>query len=232
MQKSLSTSFSNHISQWDGSNLFYEQQLALQGFRAVGGVDEAGRGPLAGPVVAACVVFSPDCQPHGYSDSKILSARQREDLYLQLVNSKAAYGIGIADAREIERINILQASLQAMLRAVKECAAINPDFLLIDGKFKVPSNLPQLALVKGETKSISIAAASILAKVTRDRLMSEYHAQYPCYGFIDNQGYPTKQHREAIAQYGPCPIHRTTFKGVREYCLDAEMYSSEQKTLW
>ena len=230
--KTPSSHFADHVSAWDGSHLFYEQQLALQGFNSVGGVDEAGRGPLAGPVVAACVVFSPDCRPQGYSDSKTLSSGRRKELYEQLISSNASFGVGIADAREIERLNILQASLLAMLRAVENCCRIKPDFLLVDGTFKVPQTVPQLTLVKGESKSISIAAASIIAKVTRDGLMAEYHDRYPQYGFIDNQGYPTQRHREAIAQYGPCPIHRTTFKGVREYCPDIEKTTIEQGRLW
>ncbi|PIE57498.1 MAG: ribonuclease HII [Desulfobulbus propionicus] len=218
---------------WDGSPTFFEHALSLQGYTAVGGVDEAGRGPLAGPVVAACVVFSAQCEPSGYMDSKLLSPRQRAALYEQLMASKASYGIGMADAGEIDQINILQASLLAMLRAVNDCTAIAPDFLLVDGKFKVPHTLPQISLVQGEQKSISIAAASIVAKVTRDRLMAAYHRQYPCYGFISNQGYPTKAHRAAIAEYGPSPIHRMSFKGVREYDPQKNQAGRCQQTsLW
>jgi ribonuclease HII len=133
----------------------------------------------------------------------------------------ALIGIGQAEPREIETVNILQATLLAMRRAVAACTAANngkgPDYLLIDGRSQVPLSLPQLTLIKGESKSASIAAASIIAKVTRDRLMAEAHDHYPHYGFRQHQGYPTKAHRQAIALYGPCPLHRRTFRGVTEF---------------
>lgn len=201
-----------------------EQALHAQGLR-IGGVDEAGRGPLAGPVVAACVVLDPDDDTAPYADSKLLSAARREELFARLHASAAIIGVGQADAREIETINILQASLLAMRRAVLACAASNPslqpEFLLVDGKFTVPLPLGQQALVKGESKSASIAAASIVAKVTRDRFMRLAHERFPAYGFDRHQGYPTKGHRDALRRHGPCELHRRTFRGV------AELLSSE-----
>lgn len=204
----------------NGDTFAYERGLKKQGFLRIAGVDEAGRGPLAGPVVAGCVVFSSACDTRPYQDSKKITARQRDILFEKLHNSNAALGVGISEPAEIERINILQASLLAMRRAVQDCAeqsGVSPDFLLIDGTFKVPLHVPQQTLTKGESKSASIAAASIIAKVTRDRLMEEYHLQYPQYNFQQHKGYPTKAHRAALKELGPSPLHRKTFKGVREF---------------
>ncbi|MCI5144716.1 MAG: ribonuclease HII [Candidatus Electrothrix sp. AR3] len=206
-----------------GDTWYYERILQQQGFVRVAGVDEAGRGPLAGPVVAGCVLLSSTCDPFLYKDSKKLSPKQRETLYTVLHNSAARIGVGIASVAEIDQINVLQASLLAMQRAMLECrdsAGHNADFLLVDGTFKVPVQLAQMTLTKGESKSASIAAASIIAKVTRDRLMTEYHLQYPQYNFQQHKGYPTQAHRAALAQFGPSPIHRKTFKGVREFYSD------------
>lgn len=206
-----------------GDTFFYERSLRQQGISSVAGIDEAGRGPLAGPVVAGCVILPPDCNSGMYRDSKRLTALRRDTLYDQLHDSGAVIGIGIAGVADIERINILQASLLAMQRAVENCGSGSerqPAFLLVDGTFKVPLDLPQQTLTRGESKSASIAAASIIAKVTRDRLMREYHEQYPQYNFQQHKGYPTKAHRAAVAEFGPCPIHRKTFKGVREYLTD------------
>lgn len=213
-----------------------EQALHSQGLR-VGGVDEAGRGPLAGPVVAACVVLDPKDDTSLYADSKALTAARREALFAHLHQSGAIIGVGQADAREIETINILQASLLAMRRAVLACAASHPsqqpDFLLVDGKFTVPLPLGQQALVKGESKSASIAAASIVAKVTRDRLMRQAHERFPQYGFDRHQGYPTKAHREALRRHGPCELHRRTFRGVAELLTgQCEGPSPSQADLW
>ncbi|MCW5213637.1 ribonuclease HII [Desulfobulbus sp. TB] len=149
-----------------------------------------------------------------------MTARQRDILFEKIHHSEAALGVGIADPAEIDRINILQASLLAMQRAVQNCiknSSLSPDFLLVDGTFQVPMKLPQKTLTKGESKSASIAAASIVAKVTRDRLMVEYGLQYPRYNFQQHKGYPTKAHRAALAEFGPSPLHRKTFKGVREF---------------
>lgn len=203
----------------------------------VAGVDEAGRGPLAGPVVAACVVLPQDCVSHPFRDSKKLTRRQREQLFALLHSNGARIGIGLADPREIEELNILQASLLAMQRAVLACTEADgrtaPDYLLVDGTFQVPSAVQQRTLVKGESKSASIAAASIIAKVTRDRLMAEAHCRYPQYGFHRHQGYPTREHREAIRMHGPCPLHRRTFRGVAEYVLSSPFGPPpDQRALW
>ncbi len=200
----------------EGDTFAYERRLMVQGRRKVAGVDEAGRGPLAGPVVAACVILPPDCDYALFQDSKKLSAGARERLFGQLHVIAAQIGVGIVSAADIDRLNILQASLFAMQKAMEALPA-PPDFLLVDGKFPVPVSVPQQPLVKGESRSASIAAASIIAKVTRDRLMDEYHDAYPLYNFRKHKGYPTAEHRRAVGEYGPCPIHRRSFKGVREF---------------
>lgn len=214
-----------------------ERALYRRGLRCVAGVDEAGRGPLAGPVVAACVVLPPDGVSHPFRDSKQLTIRQRERLFALLQVNGARIGVGLADPREIEQLNILQASLLAMQRAVLACAETDgramPDYLLVDGTFQVPSAVQQRTLVKGESKSASIAAASIVAKVTRDRLMAEAHCRYPQYGFHRHQGYPTREHREAIRLHGPCPLHRRTFRGVAEYLPSpSSVRTPDQRELW
>lgn len=196
-----------------------ERALYTRGFTCVAGLDEVGRGPLAGPVVAACVVLPSECDSSLYLDSKKLTHGRRCLLARILSETGALTGVGIVSTTTIDRINILQASLLAMQRAVENQASTlsSPDFLLIDGKFKIPMDTPQLTLIKGESKSASIAAASILAKVTRDALMVELAAQFPEYNLGQNKGYPTQEHREAIKKYGPAPCHRQTFKGVREF---------------
>lgn len=214
----------------------FERLARAQGHSHVAGVDEAGRGPLAGPVVAACVVLPPDCDYAVFKDSKQLSARQREGLLQKLHHMTAVIGIGRADTNEIEQYNILQASLLAMKRAVQACLpqhSLPLDFLLVDGTFKVPLPLAQRTLTKGEQRSASIAAASIVAKVSRDRIMVELDHRYPQYGFRQHQGYPTKAHREAIRRHGPCPEHRRTFRGVREYLVQTEpVVATAQSVLW
>lgn len=183
----------------------------------VAGTDEVGRGPLAGPVVAACVVLPLDCDHSLFQDSKILSHTKRQSLLQILTKIDAHIGIGVVSESIIDEINILQASLLAMRKAYDDLYQKNiaPDFLLVDGTFKIPLNIDQLPLIKGESKSASIAAASIAAKVTRDHYMLELHHKYPQYGFDTNSGYPTKKHRQALSEFGPCPHHRKTFKGVR-----------------
>lgn len=185
-----------------------------QCYGPVCGVDEAGRGPLAGPVVAAAVILTPARIPEGLNDSKALSHKQRERL-LNAIEKNAQIGIGIAEPEEIDRLNILQASLAAMRRAVLALPSV-PDMALIDGN-KLPPNMPceAQAIVKGDSRSLSIAAASIVAKVTRDRLMAEAEARYPGYGLAGHKGYPTKAHMEAVKRLGPSPIHRFSFKPVR-----------------
>lgn len=196
---------------------FREEDLACQGYQAIAGIDEAGRGPLAGPVVAAAVILPRQCEYQQFQDSKKLSKKAREKLFAVLFSMDIPIGVGLASPEEIDEINILQASLLAMKRAV-ESLAVPADYLLIDGKFNVHLPLPQEALIKGESKSASIAAASIVAKVSRDQLMSRYHEQFPQYNFIRHQGYPTAEHRQMIEKFGPCEIHRRTFKRVREFC--------------
>ena len=205
-----------------GDTLSLEKQLLGKGYQAVAGLDEAGRGPLAGPVVAGAVILPSGCDHTRFKDSKKLAPRRRQLLFTYLRDCGATIGIGIVSARRIEEINILQASLLAMKRAVQQQvqAGLAPDYLLVDGKFSVPIDIPQQTIVKGESASASIAAASIVAKVTRDEIMAGYHERFPAYNFIQNQGYPTGEHRRAIAEHGPCEIHRRTFKGVREYFDD------------
>jgi ribonuclease HII len=195
----------------------FEKRLRTKGYRTVAGVDEAGRGPLAGPVVSAAVVLPGDFAAGEINDSKQLTPRTRERLFHRIYAGAHTVGIGIIDAHEIDRINILQASRLSMAIAVANLTP-RPDFLLIDGKFDIPVDLPQQPLIKGDSRSISIAAASIVAKVSRDRLMQRYHFDYPQFGFDRHKGYPTKAHKAAIAANGPCLIHRRTFKSVGEYC--------------
>lgn len=198
-------------------NFQFETLLYRQGRKAVGGCDEAGRGPLAGPVVAACIVLPQTCDHSLFLDSKILSEKKRTELFRAICELTDEFGIGIVGPTEIDKVNILRASLLAMKIACENIPSNRPDYLLVDGKFPVPLPLDQLPMIKGESKSASIAAASILAKVTRDRLMDSLHEQYPVYNFRKHKGYPTREHRAAIAAFGPCPIHRLTFKGVKEY---------------
>jgi len=198
-------------------NFSFERSLYAKGFSCVVGCDEAGRGPLAGPVVAASVLLPTDCDHSLFLDSKILSHRRRLELACLLRDLGANIGVGVASAREIDKINILQASLLAMKRAVKNLEGSKPDFILVDGKFSIPMNIPQEPLIKGESKSSSIAAASIIAKTERDRIMTSLHNKYPVYNFSQHKGYPTKKHRELITVHGPCPAHRKSFKGVTEY---------------
>ncbi|PKN70222.1 MAG: ribonuclease HII [Deltaproteobacteria bacterium HGW-Deltaproteobacteria-12] len=187
------------------------EKLAYQkGYKFIAGVDEAGRGPLAGPVVAAAVIFPPFYSNSQINDSKQISARKREELYEIINRDSLAVGIGTVDAETIDRINILRASLQSMREAVLELS-LPPDFLLIDGLHKIPLKTPQSPLVKGDALSVSIAAASIIAKVSRDRIMEMYHRQFPQYNFLRNKGYGTKEHRAAILEFGMCKIHRRSF---------------------
>ena len=195
---------------------FFEKKATAKGFKAVAGIDEAGRGPLAGPVVSAAVILPPTFAVAEVTDSKKLSAKKRARLYERIYDLAVAVGIGIVDAVEIDRINILQASLLAMSMATCNLDP-QPDCLLIDGPFRIPSDLSQKPIAKGDTLSVSIAAASIVAKVTRDRLMERYHEYYPQFGFYKHKGYPTRAHKDAIREFGYCPIHRRTFKGVKEF---------------
>jgi len=196
----------------------FERRAHGVGAKVVAGIDEAGRGPLAGPVVAAAVVLPLGCELPGVDDSKKLTECRREVLF-QLIHREAiAVGVGISDAAVVDRINVLQATLAAMGQAVANLGVV-ADYLLIDGISRVPLALPQQLLTKGESRSISIAAASIIAKVTRDRLMEQLDREFPGYGLAGHKGYGTREHLAAIAQLGPSPIHRLTFRGVREHLL-------------
>lgn len=197
-------------------SLRHENSLYRKGCSIVAGVDEAGRGPLAGPVIAAAVVLPQSCDYHHIKDSKKLSVKAREKSYASILEMNCPFGVGRADPDEIADLNILGASLLAMQRAVAGLTP-RPDYLLVDGKFSVPVDLPQSLLVRGEDESASIAAASIIAKVSRDQIMARLHEQYPCYNFHQNKGYPTKEHRSLIREHGPSAVHRRTFKGVREF---------------
>jgi ribonuclease HII len=196
----------------------WEARLRREGFLRVAGVDEAGRGPLAGPVVAAAVILADPCDPAdfaGLDDSKVVPPERRERLYAAVTARAAAWGVGTVGPEEIDAVNILQASLAAMRRAI-ESLAPTPDFVLVDGNQPVRGlPIPQRTLVGGDGRSASIAAASILAKVTRDRLMRELDAVYPDYGFARHKGYSTPEHCAALERLGPCPIHRRTFAPVR-----------------
>ena len=187
-----------------------EKELGL-----VCGVDEAGRGPLAGPVCAAAVILPEGWEPEGLNDSKKLSPQKREALYGEITARALAWSVAFASEKEIDEINILQATFLAMRRAL-EGLSVKPDFALVDGNRDPGLGLPTRCEVKGDGRYACIAAASVLAKVSRDRLMDEYDGVYPQYGFLRHKGYPTKAHYEALAQFGPCPIHRRSFlKKVR-----------------
>ena len=192
----------------------FESKAIEKGFSYIAGIDEAGRGPLAGPVVSAAVLLPTSFHDPDITDSKKLSPKKRSYLYEKLYDQAVSIGIGIVDNIEIERINILNAALLSMAISVKNLSP-QPDYLLIDGKFRIPTDLPQEPIIRGDALSISIAAASIVAKVSRDRLMERYDQDYPQFGFSRHKGYPTKAHKEAIRTFGCCPIHRRTFKGVK-----------------
>jgi len=196
----------------------HEQGALKRGYRFIAGVDEAGRGPLAGPVVAAAVIFSSLPLNVGIKDSKALSPLQRKTILLDIYREALAIGIGVVWMEEIETTNILAASLKAMTHAVKKLNP-SPDFILIDGQFPLNISIPQLPVIKGDAKSVSIAAASIVAKTVRDSIMDAYHTIFPSYDFIKNKGYGTAKHLEAIKYFGPSPIHRKCFKGVKEYIV-------------
>ena len=193
-----------------------ERCLRQKGYKLIAGLDEVGRGPLAGPVVAACVILPEDCDNSCFVDSKIINADKRSRLYRELQHNGAFISVGIVSEADIDRLNILQASLLAMKKAVLSMS-VHPDFLLVDGNQPVPMTTPQQTLTKGESKSASIAAASIVAKVIRDEMMDKYHLKYPEYNFQKNRGYPTLEHRQAIEIHGPCAIHRQSFKCVKEF---------------
>ena len=193
--------------------LFFEREAYKQGFSLIAGIDEVGRGPLAGPVVAAAVILPKDCKIWDLNDSKKIPKSKHKEVYARVIDEALAVGIGIIDNEVIDEVNIYQASKLAMMEAVKELD-IRPDYLLIDA-MKLPIDLPQKDLVKGDARSMSIAAASIVAKVTRDALMEKYDETYPGYDFSHNAGYGTKSHLEGLDKLGVTPIHRKTFEPVR-----------------
>ena len=190
--------------------LEYENKAYEQGFKVVCGVDEAGRGPLAGDVYAAAVILPKGCVIEGVNDSKKLSEKKREALFDKIVEQCVSYGVGTASVEEIDEINILQATYEAMRSAINNLNP-SPDILLNDAVTIPKVDIKQVPIIKGDAKSISIAAASVLAKVTRDRIMEEYDKKYPEYGFAKHKGYGTKQHIQALEQFGASPIHRRTF---------------------
>ena len=201
----------------EGTDLgWFENEAIRKGYTSIAGVDEVGRGPLAGPVISAAIILPSHSPISGINDSKKLTPKRRAALYETIYDQAVSIGLGIVDPIEIDRINILQASLLSMAMAVENLYP-QPDYLLIDGPFRIPSHLAQAPIVKGDSRSRSIAAASIVAKVSRDRLMERYHEEYPQFGFDANKGYPTQAHREAIQRFGSCPIHRCSFKGVKQY---------------
>lgn len=192
---------------------YFERRVWDRSFRRIAGVDEAGRGPLAGPVVAAAVVLPYGIDLPDVRDSKQLNPSQRQGCNDRIRAVATAIGIGKVSAAEIDRTNILAATLEAMRRSVAQIDPL-PDFVIVDGPWEMPIQLPQQPLKRGDQLSISVAAASIVAKVHRDTIMIAHHESYPHYNFARNKGYGTKEHRAALVRYGSCPLHRQTFRGV------------------
>ena len=198
-----------------------EEELYTQGITSIAGIDEAGRGPLAGPVVVACVVMPKDSMIEGVNDSKKVAEKKREKLYEQIIEEALGYGVGIISQEEIDRINILNATKEGLTTAIKEMEKDlkekqrkfdKPEIILVDALTKIDTDhIPYRSIIKGDAKSYSIAAASIIAKVTRDRIMREWAEVYPMYGFEKHKGYGTAAHVNAIKQYGLCPLHRRSF---------------------
>lgn len=195
----------------------YEKDLYKQGIELIGGVDEVGRGPLIGPVVASCVVLPKNFKLEGLTDSKKLSEKKRDLFYDYIINHCISYGVGMCTPEEIDEINIYEASRRAMIRAINEVKKqINLEYVLSDA-MPIDIDIPVLPIIKGDAKSISIAAASVVAKVTRDRMMYELDIKYPMYDLKNNKGYGTKKHLEAIEKYGITKYHRLSFKPVSNY---------------
>ena len=193
----------------------YERELYKNGIKYIAGVDEVGRGPLIGPVVSACVVLRENFIPEGLNDSKKLSEKKRDMFYDIIMENALGVGIGIVDACEIDKINIYEASKKSMILAIENCNC-KIDHVLIDA-MKLDINIPSTSIIKGDAKSISIAAASVIAKVTRDRMMYELDKKYPMYGFKDHKGYPTKKHVDALNKYGLIEGYRKTYGPVKDY---------------
>ena len=193
----------------------FDEAFYEKGYRTIAGVDESGRGPWAGPVVAAAVIFPPHLTIPGVNDSKKLTPEKREELFPKIHASALAVGVSIVSHQEIDELNILQASFRAM-RGALSLLSVKPELVLVDGHLRLPEiQIPQEAITDGDQQSGSIAAASIIAKVTRDRMMVTWAKEYPQYGFEKHKGYGTKQHQEALLRFGPCPIHRRSFGPVR-----------------
>jgi ribonuclease HII len=210
--------------------LLFENDRLAEGYSRIAGLDEAGRGPLAGPVVAAAVILPPGERYPGIIDSKKLGPAAREREFELICEKALAFAISEVSHEEIDDLNILVASRKAMEKAVRGLD-LDPDFLLIDGIVPLETDIPQKCIKKGDQRSQSVAAASILAKVTRDRLMESFHPQYPQYNFRKNKGYGTREHLDALKAHGACPIHRRSFRGVKEL-LASEMQSSPPPTLY
>ncbi len=195
---------------------YFEKMYRGQGYQRIAGVDEVGRGPLAGPVVAAAVILPEEGIGQKLFDSKKISSKKREELYKHIYQKALGVGLGVVHHKEIDLLNILRATLKAMVLAV-ESLPLYPDFILIDGNQTLHFPVPQKPIRKGDRICNSIAAASIVAKVTRDRMMLECHQKYPQYNFGKHKGYGTKEHRKAIERFGVCELHRKSFRGVKEY---------------
>ncbi|MBS5114780.1 MAG: ribonuclease HII [Erysipelotrichaceae bacterium] len=195
----------------------FEQYYIDQGYQVIAGCDEAGRGPIAGPVVIATVILPNDFNDQRINDSKKISEKKREMLYDVIIENALDYQVIVYDEKIIDKINIYQASKKGMEEGIEKLL-LRPDFVLTDA-MKLDERFNHLPIIKGDARSISIAAASILAKVSRDRIMKAYDQQYPQYGFASHKGYPTKQHKEALEKYGVLPIHRKTFEPVKSMCL-------------
>lgn len=196
--------------------LSYERALYAQGYQAIAGIDEVGRGPLAGPVVTACVILPQNCKIKGLNDSKKIPKSKHETIYQAVLENALGVGIGIVDQEIIDQVNIYEATKIGMLAAIKqlEGEVVVPDYLLIDA-MTLHIDIPQQSIIKGDANSLSIAAASIVAKVTRDRIMADYDRQFPGYGFAQNAGYGTAEHLAGLEKYGITPIHRKTFEPIK-----------------
>lgn len=196
--------------------LRYEKELYQQGYQAIAGIDEVGRGPLAGPVVTACVILPKNCKIKHLNDSKKIPKKHHEEIYQEILARALGIGIGIVDNNVIDQINIYEATKVGMLQAINQLKGevTKPDYLLIDA-MHLETSIPQQSLIKGDANSLSIAAASIVAKVTRDRMMADYANDYPGYAFEKNVGYGTKEHLEGLKKYGITPIHRKTFEPIK-----------------
>ncbi|MGN1398017.1 MAG: ribonuclease HII [Streptococcus gallolyticus] len=196
--------------------LRYEKELYQQGYQAIAGIDEVGRGPLAGPVVTACVILPKNCKIKHLNDSKKIPKKHHEEIYQEILARALGIGIGIVDNNVIDQINIYEATKVGMLQAINQLKGevAKPDYLLIDA-MHLETSIPQQSLIKGDANSLSIAAASIVAKVTRDRMMADYANDYPGYAFEKNVGYGTKEHLEGLKKYGITPIHRKTFEPIK-----------------